>query len=145
MSQANVDFVRGLLEAYRNPGLVPMLATDEVDLSWVDPEIEWDASRLADLIPDLAEVYHGHDGVRTYWRRWFEAWTDLEFEVQDVLDAGDDVVALIHQQRQWGRHTGIATELPPYAQVFTLRDGMLVRWRTFPDQGSALRDVGLAG
>jgi len=39
-----------------------------------------------------------------YWRRWFEAWKDLQFEIQDVLDAGDDVVVPIRNQRQWGRH-----------------------------------------
>ena len=65
------------------------LGDGELDLSWVDPEIEWDASCLGDLIPDLAEVYRGHDGVRTYW------------------------------------------------------EGKLVRWRTFPDQQSALEAVGL--
>jgi ketosteroid isomerase-like protein len=95
------------------------------------------------MIPDLAEVYRGHDGVRTYWRRWFEGWKDLTFELQDVLDAGDEVVALIRDQRQWGRHTGIATELPPYGMVFTFRDGRIVRWRTFPTQEEALRAAGL--
>jgi len=143
MSQENVAIVRTVLEAYRNPELVPLLASGDLDFSWVDPDIEWDASRLDEMIPDLAEVYRGHEGVRTYWRRWFEAWRDLEFEVEDVLDAGDEVVALIVNQRQWGRHTGIATDLPPYAQVFTLRDGKLVRWRTFPVQADALEAVGL--
>jgi hypothetical protein len=47
-------------------------------------------------------------------------------------------------QRQRGRHSGIWTERPPYAQVFTVRDGKLVRWRTFPDQAAALSAVGLA-
>ena len=144
MSRENVEIVRAVLEAYRDPELIPLLASGDVDLGWVDPHIEWDASRLEEMIPDLAEVFHGHDGVRTYWRRWFEAWGDLEFEVADVLDAGDDVVALIVNQRQWGRHTGIVTELPPYAQVFTLRDERLVRWRTFPDQAQALQAVGLS-
>jgi ketosteroid isomerase-like protein len=81
--------------------------------------------------------------VRTYWRRWFGAWKDLQFEIEDVLDAGEDVVVLIRNQRQWGRHTGICTELPPYAQVFTMREGKIVRWRTFPDQMSALKAVEL--
>ena len=49
------------------------------------------------MVPDLAEVFHGHDDVRAY------------------------------------------------AQVFTIRDGKLVRWRTYPDQQEALRAVGLAG
>jgi ketosteroid isomerase-like protein len=143
MSQENVEIVRATMEAYRNPEVMALLASGELDLSLADPEIEWDASRLETMIPDLAEVYRGHEGVRTYWRRWFEAWRDLEFEIQDVLDAGDDVVVLIRNQRQWGRHSGISTELPPYAQVFTLREGKLVRWRTFPSQESALEAVGL--
>ena len=60
-----------------------------------------------------------------------------------MRDQGDEVVVLNENQRQWGRNTGIATELPPYAQVFTLREGKLVRWRTFPDQESALAAIGL--
>ena len=49
--------------------------------------------------------------------------------------------AYVGNQRQWGRHTGISTELPPYAPVFTLRESKLVRWRTFPNQESALEAV----
>jgi hypothetical protein len=84
MSQENVEMVRALVQAYRNPEVMALLAGGELDLSLADPEIEWDASRLETMIPDLAEVYRGHAGVRTYWRRWFEAWRDLEFEIQDV-------------------------------------------------------------
>jgi ketosteroid isomerase-like protein len=145
VSRENVEAVRAVLTAYQDPGTVRLLADEETDLSWVDPQIEWDGSRLTDMIPDLAEVFHGHEGVRAYWGRWMDAWSDVEFEVADLLDAGDDVVALIVNQRQWGRSTGIVTELPPYAQVFTIRDGRLVRWRTYPDQQEALRAVGLAG
>ena len=31
----------------------------------LDPEVEWDASRLADVVPDIAGVFQGHDGVGT--------------------------------------------------------------------------------
>ena len=48
-----------------------------------------------------------------------------------MLDAGDEVVALIDNQRQWGRHSGIETQMPPYALVFTFRDGKVVRWRSY--------------
>jgi ketosteroid isomerase-like protein len=143
MSRQNVELVRASLEAYRQPEMMALLANGELDLSAIAPQVEWDASRLTEMIPDLAEVYRGHEGVRTYWQRWFEAWSNLEFEIEDIRDSGDEVVVLIRNQRQWGRHTGICTELPPYAQVFTIRDGVLVRWRTFPDQESALAAVGL--
>jgi ketosteroid isomerase-like protein len=142
MTEANVELVRAVLSAYQDPEMMRMLASGELDLQLVDPDVEWDASRLTEVVPDLAGVYQGHDGVRTYWRRWFEAWSDLEFDFE-LRDAGDEVVVLLRNQRQWGRHTGICTELPPYAQVFTLREGRLVRWRTFPDQESALEAVGL--
>jgi ketosteroid isomerase-like protein len=144
MSQENVELVRAAVEAYHHPEVLALLASGDIDFELFDPEIEWDASRLSDLIPDLAGVYRGHDGVRTYWRRWFEAWKDLEFEVQDVRDAGDEVVVLIRNQRQWGRHSGICTELPSWAMVFTFLNGKLVRWRTFPNHESALEAVGLA-
>ena len=81
--------------------------------------------------------------MRTYWRRWFDAWKDLQFEVQAVLDAGEHVVVLIRNQHQWGRHSGIRTDFPPWAMVFTMRDGKLVRWRAFPDHRSALKAAGL--
>jgi ketosteroid isomerase-like protein len=142
VSQENVEFVRAALAAYQNPAMISVLASGELDLQLVDPDVEWDASRLTEMIPDLAGVYRGHDGVRKYWRRWFEAWSDLEFDFE-LRDAGDEVVALIQDQRQWGRHTRICTEVPPYAQVWTLRDGKLVRWRTFPEQDAALKAVGL--
>jgi ketosteroid isomerase-like protein len=144
VSRENVELVQAVVSLYQSPEGIALLASGELDLSAVDPDIEWDASQLVDMIPDLAEVYRGHDGVRTYWRRWLDAWKDLEFEVEGLRDAGDDVVLLLRDQRQTGRHSGIVTELPPYGMVFTVRSGKLVRWRTFPDQESALKAVGLA-
>jgi ketosteroid isomerase-like protein len=143
MSQENVEFVRAIVGIYEQPQGIARLASGDLDLSVADPDIEWDASAIAEVIPDLAGVYHGHEGVRTYWQRWMGAWQDLKFEVQDVRDAGDDVVVLFGNQHQVGRHTGIVTEIPPYGMVFTVRAGKLVRCLTFPSHESALRAVGL--
>ena len=136
MSEENVELVRELLEAFAR-------RDHEQVFDFYDRDIEWDASHGNDLVPDLAGVYRGHEGVRTYWRRWLSAWKDLDFEIQDVRDAGDEVVALIRNQRQWGRHSGIATEIPPYGLVFSLREGKVTRWRAYSDQKSALEATGL--
>ena len=61
MSQENVDVVRAAVEAYQQPEVLALLASGDLDLELFDPQIEWDASRLEDLIPDLAEVYWGHE------------------------------------------------------------------------------------
>src|SRR5215207_8988609 len=131
MSQENVELVRGLLEAFRR-------RDHDRAFDFYDPDLEWDATAGGDVNPELARVYRGHDGVRSYWREWLSAWKDLEFEIEDVRDGGDEIVALICNQRQWGRHSGVVTELPPYGLVFTFRDGKVVRWRFYPDQWSAL-------
>jgi ketosteroid isomerase-like protein len=138
MAEENIELVRRLLDMFAK-------REHEAVFAFYDPEIEWDATHLqAAGFDDLAGVYRGHDGVRTYWRRWLQAWSDLEFEVQDVLGAGDGVVALIRNQRQWGRHSGIPIEMPPYGIVFTIRGGKVVRWRNFRDQESALQAAGLS-
>ena len=148
MSQENVETIRALCEAMQSSETLGRLAVGDVDRRFsglIDPDIEWDASGLADVMPfDTTEVYSGYEGVLSYWRRWLGSWRDLQFEIQDVLGAGDRVVVLIRNQRQWGRHSGILTELPQYAMVFTFRDGKVVRWRNFADHQSALKAVGLA-
>jgi SnoaL-like protein len=78
MSQENVEMVRVLAEGFQR-------RQHELAFEYYDPEIEWDASNTGELIPDLAGVYRGHDGVRTYWRRWLSAWSDLRFEIEDVV------------------------------------------------------------
>jgi ketosteroid isomerase-like protein len=132
-----------MAEALQNPETLALLASGDLDFGLFDPDIEWDARGTASVVSDPAEVYRGHEGIRTFWRQWLEAWRDLQFEIQDVQDAGDEVALLICNQRNWGRHSGILTEFPPHAQVFTSRDGKVVRWRSFSDQQSALKAVGL--
>jgi ketosteroid isomerase-like protein len=137
MSRENVEIVRTLAEGFQR-------RQHEQAFEFYDPEIEWDASGLAESMPAIAGVFHGHEGVRAHWRNWLSAWSDLHFEIEDVLEAGDDVVLLIGNQRQWGRSSGIEVEMPPYGMVFTFRDGKIVRWRIFPDQKSALEAAGLS-
>ena len=141
MSEESVELVKRLLEMFD-------AREHEAVFAFYDPNIEWDATSMggdsANPIPDeLREIYHGHEGVRTYWRRWLQAWADIEFEVEDVLDAGDEVVALIRNQRQWGRRSGIVTDMPSYGLVFTIRNGKVVRWRGYSDTQSALNAAGL--
>ena len=54
------------------------------------------------------------------------------------------VVALISGQRNRGRYSGVEVEVEPYALVFTLREGKVVRWAFYSDQGEALESVGLS-
>jgi uncharacterized protein len=134
VSQENVQIVRELLDAFAR-------GDHEIAFGYYDPEIEWDATD-SHLVPDLAGMYRGHEGVRAYWRQWLTAWKGIRFEIADLVDAGDQVVAMIENQHQTGRHSGIETEMPAYALVFTLRDGKVVRWKQYLDPAAALEAVG---
>ena len=56
--------------------------------------------------------------------------------------AGDDVVAFIHEYRR-GRGSGIEVEAET-AMVVTVRDGRVVRMQGYMDRSVALRAVGLS-
>jgi ketosteroid isomerase-like protein len=140
MSEENVELVRGWMEAWQRGDRVQV----EKSIDSFDPEIEWDASRFAERVPDLARVYHGAEGVRDFWRLWLSSWRDLQFEIKAVRDAGEEVVLLIENQRQWGRHSGIETQVAPYGFVFTFRDGRITRVALYPTPEGALEAAGLS-
>jgi ketosteroid isomerase-like protein len=139
MSRENVEIVRTLFDTFAR-------RDHEAAFDYYDAEIEWDASRTPEtgLGVDIAGVYYGHDGVRAYWRRWLSAWEDVEATKIEFVDAGQTVIALIHQQRLRGRASGIEVDAPPYALAFTFRNGRVVRWVFYPTQAEALEAAGLS-
>ncbi|MCE3266272.1 MAG: SnoaL-like domain [Solirubrobacterales bacterium] len=135
MSQENVRTIRALFEAFLRRDAQAMD-------SLMATEVEWDATRFDRLIPDLAGIYRSAEGTRTFWRTWLSSWKDLRFDYE-LRASGNDVVALIRNQRQWGHHSGIETEVPPYAWLYTLRGGKVIRACFYPDHESALEAAGL--
>jgi ketosteroid isomerase-like protein len=138
MSEETVALVRTLFEAFlRRDG--------EVMQALVSSEVEWDATDGASLLPpEWVGVHRGAEEGGAFWRAWISSWQDMQFDYE-LRDAGDQVVVgLVSNQRQWGRQSGVETEFPPYAWVYTVRDGRVVKGRFYPDHESALQAHGLA-
>jgi len=105
----------------------------------VSPDVEWDATAGAGLLPpEWVGVHRGMEESRAFWGAWVSTWQNLEFDYE-LQDAGDDVAGLVSNQRQLGRQSGVETEFPPYAWVYTVRDGKVVKGRFYPDHESALK------
>jgi ketosteroid isomerase-like protein len=137
MSEENFALVRTVLEAF-------MRQDAEVMNALVSPDVEWDARDGGDLIPaELAGIHRGEEEGQAFWGAWISTWKDIKFDYE-LRDAGDQVAALISNQRQWGRRSGVETEIPPYAWTYTVREGRLVGGRFFPDHESALEALGKA-
>ena len=103
-----------------------------------DPNIEWDVSRL---MPD-GRVYHGHEGVSEFWRGWTGTWQGFDFTLDEAVDAGGGRCRC-RSARSAGRGSGVPVELF-FGQVWTIRNGMVVRFQAFSDYRSALEAVGLS-
>ena len=136
MSQENVEIVRTLAEGFQH-------RQHERAFEFYDPEIEWDASRGG------AGPRHRGRLPRPRGRPGLLAELALgversSFEIQDVVDAGDEVVLLVRNQRQWGRHSGIATECRPMGWCSRFATGRSFGGAPIPDQESALEAAGLS-
>ena len=86
-------------------------------------------------------IYRGHEGVRQLSRDWNEAWAQVEYEIGELIDAGQHVLSAL-TYRGTGRSSGAEVERTDYP-VWTIRDDRVVRVVWLPTRAEALEAVGL--
>ena len=84
-------------------------------------------------------VYHGHDGIRRSAENWNQNWSEVRFEVREILDGGDTLVLRMLAIGR-GRSSGAPTEMP-FTSVARL-DPLMVRFHNFLDHDAALQEAG---
>jgi ketosteroid isomerase-like protein len=132
MSEENVEFVRSTIEAF--------LAFDiETALEGLDPDIEWHATVGG---VDEGRVYHGTDEVLKGFADYFEVWERMEMQAVEYIDAGDDEVVVFFHEVAKGRASGVVVETDT-GTINTIRDGKIVRVRSYMDRAQALEVAGL--
>jgi uncharacterized protein len=133
MSQENVEIVRRVSEAFAEGDLDTVFAL-------VAPEIEWDFSNADTWLEE--QVYRGYDAITEFFGKWIGEWEDYRFELEDVIDAGDKAVAIVRDEGR-GKSSGIRLERR-HAEVWTFRDGKVIRIEPFDAKTKALEAVGLS-
>jgi ketosteroid isomerase-like protein len=139
MSGENVQFVESLYAAGAAGTDKPTLLASlpELIAQICDPEIEWiEDPHRADY-----RVYRGHAGVRESWEHWLDAFDEYSFEVEQIVDRGDDVLVVGREDAK-GAASGAPMTSNMYA-VLTIRDGKLLRYREFYDEHAARKAAGL--
>ena len=138
MSQQNVELVQGLFAGVAGADRQTLLAAlPELIAQGCDPEIEWVEH------PDRADarIYRGHSGVLESWERWLENFDQYSFEVEEIVDCGDDVLVVGREEAR-GAASGAPVSLRDY-WVMTFRDGKLLRYREFTEERAARQAAGL--
>jgi ketosteroid isomerase-like protein len=134
MSQENVEIVRRIYDA--------VAARDTVTpFELYAEDIVWDLSgrRAAAMYPE--PISHGHEGVRKAWRDVLSSFGIIDFEVEELTDAGDKILVAI-REHVTGRTSGAAVEALHFA-VWTLAGGKVTRLQVFDDREPALEAAGL--
>lgn len=83
----------------------------------------------------------GADGFREAWADWTSPFESYRIDVEQVIDAGDQVVSLVAMQGK--TKTGGVQIDAPAAAVWTVVDGRLRRVEFHLDRKLALRAAGL--
>jgi len=132
MSRENVEALRRLFS------LVGDGDNAEALYELLHPDVEM-------IVPEVdleGGTYVGHDGVRSYFRRWAGTWEAWHFHPEQIVDAGEDRVVVGLYQRSRGKRSGVEVE-NRQGQLWTFRDGLVVRWESFGTFQEALEAVGL--
>ncbi len=87
-------------------------------------------------------VYHGLEGVRSWNRDWLGAFGGFSAEVEEWIDAGDQVIAMVRWHGR-GKLSGVPARMLR-AHVWTVRDGKLLRLRIYDNRADALKAAGLS-
>ena len=135
MSRENVELVRRVYEAAARRDA-------ETVLSLYHPDVVWDMS--SHPYGDMWEggVAHGHSGLRTWFRDWYEAFETFEHDCHELRDAGDTVIS-VGTDRGRGRGSGAEVKWKNISGVWTIRDGKVVRVVWFATREQALDAAGL--
>jgi ketosteroid isomerase-like protein len=87
-------------------------------------------------------VRHGVDGFKSAIQNMLDAFEELRFDSERVIDLGDRVVGM----GTWcarGRGSKYAFEPVPYAFIVELEDGLVIRYEWFNEHEEALRAAGI--
>jgi ketosteroid isomerase-like protein len=127
MSEENVEIVRECFEAVRRGDFANAVTHFATDVVYT----------VSHEVP-----VRGPDAVRALWQRWEDTWEQIEMRHEEFLDAGENVVVTTHEVGQ-GRASGIEVDQRVF-NVFTVRDGKIVRKMEFMDRTKALEAAGLS-
>jgi ketosteroid isomerase-like protein len=128
MSEENVELVRRGLKS--------------VDAFWamLDEYVVWD--HRGQPAPDLDGVYFGREAVIKASRHYWGTWADYRVEAEELLDAGPSVVVIV-RERGRGKSSGAPFERQN-PQLWTFREGRIIRWESFQTRADALEAAGLS-
>ena len=124
MSRENVEFLRAVYAEWGRGNF-------RAGVDRYDPEV---VLIQGEGFPE-AGTYDGLDGFADYMHTFLDAWERVTIEAEELVDAGDSVVAAVLQVGV-GKGSGASTDFR-YFQVWTFRDGKMIRLEVIRERDAA--------
>jgi ketosteroid isomerase-like protein len=132
VSHSNVDIIRSMYEQWARGDFPP---------SFIDPEVVH--RRIGAQTPDMEGEWRGIDALASSMRDYLRSFSDLRIEAEEIVDLGSDRVLVLSRHKAIGKLSGAPID-HELGDVFTLRDGTVVRYESYWNRAEALRAVGLS-
>jgi ketosteroid isomerase-like protein len=105
--------------------------------SLMHPEVEWhDQAAMPGSDP-----HAGIDDVQAEMERWLGNWHELSYEIQELIEDGDEIVVVVRRSGRQNPEDDLAVDVAAY--VILVEDGKLRRFTGYSDRESAVRGGGL--
>ena len=130
---ANLDLVRSIYADWERG--------DWTSAEWADPEIEYV------MVDEPGSITHrGIAAMAEAWRSFLGAWVDYRIEPEEYRALDEERVLVLVKASGRGKASGIEVSESTRggANLFRIRDGMVVRLDAYFDRDRALADLGLA-
>jgi ketosteroid isomerase-like protein len=129
MPPSNVDVVRAVVSAFNRGEFAEAMTmcTDDVEFDW--------SRRMLD-----GEVVVGRDDAQRFLQGVREIFDEIHIPAEDLTDLGGGLVLLVGTARFKGRASGLDVEASA-ANLWTVRDGKVSRFRFYQSKADALADV----
>jgi ketosteroid isomerase-like protein len=131
MSEENVEVVRRGFAAFNRGDFDAAIAVFRADAVW--------HSYLAML---EGEVHRGHEAIVKMWADLHDYLSGFQVQPKEFIDCGEAVVVVVEAT---GTGTGSgAAVAQTWAQLWSLKDGLVSRVEPFPTRTEALEAAGLS-
>jgi ketosteroid isomerase-like protein len=127
VSAENVDFVRAAFASWIGGRIDEFRALLDEDLAWDITEHP---------LPDFPNTGTGREAFLRNLGEYARGWVDYRAELAEAVDAGDDVIAVVHEWARM-RDTGVDIDRD-LVIVWTVADRRLTRFRVYRTREDAL-------
>ena len=131
MPEQSVEIARRAYGAFNRGDLTGTVADLATEFEYV----------ATGTIPGAASTSRGPEGYRQFVELWWNEFDQPNVQVHELIEAGEQVLASL-TFRGHGKQSGVETRWDIW-QLWTVRDGKVVRGQGFTSRSEALEAAGL--